>query len=504
MNYQTLGNMNFDRALYSEAGAYYDSTMLNLNERSRLFRDIRRKRENLTDVIYYEAVAQRNDSILHLVNLPESERLAYFNSYIEDLKQQAKEAEEAANLAEQRAARAEAESRTKKVSGIIAPDRNQRGSTFYFYNPTTVAFGKNEFVQLWGERQLADNWRWSDRSGGQGALANELAEEIASATDEELYDPNFYINLIPSEEKAIDSLKKDRNFAYYQLGLIYKDKFKEYHLAKNKLRTLLDSEPEERLILPSKYNLFKIYELLGENEEAEIMKNNIISNHPDSRYAAILLNPGIDLGDDENDPEVIYQRLYKSFEVQKYVGVIEECDKYISLFDGEAIVPKYEFLKAVTKARLFGYDSYKESLNFIALNYPNSEEGKKADELIQNTLPIMANKEFADNGADKHFKAIYQFVDATDEELAEFRKELDEAITKVRYFELSTSLDVYNQNTTFVVVHGMKSIEGALGLADILKEYDEVIEKEHFAISSQNYQIVQMHKNLGDYLSLEK
>lgn len=504
MSYQTLGNMNFDNALYSVAGAYYDSTMVNLDDRTRLFRDIRRKKENLTDVIHYEAVAQRNDSILHLVNLPESERLTYFNAYIEDLKRQAEEAAEAAKLAEQKAARAEAESRSTKVSGIIAPDVSQRGSTFYFYNPTTVAYGKNEFVQLWGERQLADNWRWSDVSGGATAVSNELEEVVANATEEELYDPNFYIELIPTEEKQIDSLVKDRNFAYYQLGLIYKDKFKELELAKNKLRSLLNSEPEERLVLPSKYNLFKIYEELGESDEAEIMKNNIISNHPDSRYATILLNPGIDLGEDENDPEVIYANLYEQFEEQEYNEVIEACEKYITMFDGEAIVPKYEFLKAVSRARLFGYESYKEALNFIALNYPNSEEGKRADELIQNVLPIMANNEFGDNATDKHFKAIYKFEDATDEDIETFKKEVDEAIAKVRYFDLSTSVDIYNPNTIFVVVHGMKSIEGALGLADILKEYDEVIDKEHFAISSQNYQIVQMHKNLTDYLSLDK
>ena len=66
---------------------------------------------------------------------------------------------------------------------------------------------------------------------------------------------------------------------------------------------------------------------------------------------------------------LIIKRLYKDFEAQKYESVIAETDDYITRFDGEDIVPKYEFLKAVSKARLYGFDSYKEALNFIALNY---------------------------------------------------------------------------------------------------------------------------------------
>jgi outer membrane protein assembly factor BamD (BamD/ComL family) len=295
-------------------------------------------------------------------------------------------------------------------------------------------------------------------------------------------------------------LLKDRNFAYYQLGLIYKDKFKEYNLAKDKLQTLLKSDPEERLILPSKYNLYKIYSLLGLNDEAEIAKNDIISNHPDSRYATILSNPETILGKDENSPENIYTSLYKQFENQEYLVVISQCDKYITSFDGEVIVPKFEFLKAVSKARLYGYENYKESINFIALNYPNSPEGKKAEDMMQTAIPLLANKEFIDDLDAKIFKAIYQFNDASNEEKDEFVKKLDDAIKDLSYYYLKTSKDLYNQNTFFVVVHGFKSIDGALQFAKIVEDYKNPILKEHFAISSSNYQIVQIHKNLEEYL----
>ena len=118
--------------------------------------------------------------------------------------------------------------------------------------------------------------------------------------------------------------------------LIYKEKFKEYELAKNKFQNLLESDPEERLILPSKYNLYKIYEVLGENDEAIIAKNEIISTYPDSRYATILSSPELATERDENSPESLYAALYEQHENQEYAEVISKSEDYIKVFDGEA------------------------------------------------------------------------------------------------------------------------------------------------------------------------
>jgi len=499
-NYQYLGDINFDNAQYKEAGAYYDSTLINLKQNSKEFRSIKRKRDNLADVIYYEDIATKNDSILNLVKMSEAERISYFSKYIDDLKIQAAKDEEQAQIEE----RNKAVSRGNNSSGNTVArgiGKNETENVFYFYNQTTVAFGKNEFIQSWGQRQLSDNWRWSDK-GTSLAGIEEIDEALVNASEEELYDPNFYIGRIPSEQVAIDSLNRERNFAYYQLGLIYKDKFNENYLAMDKLEGLLQNDPEERLILPAKYNLYKVYQALNLDQQAEMAKNDIINQHPDSRYAAILLNPNVVLPEDENSPENLYEGLYRQFEEEHYEAVIEGADKYISMFDGEDIVPKYEYLKAVAKARLYGFESYKEALNFIALNYPNSPEGKKAEQMLQTTIPILANNTFKEDSTEKNFKLIFQFSNAAEDDITAFYEKLTKVTTKFGGLDLSTSTDFYNKSTKFVVVHGLNSLEGALGFAEILKERkDDKITKESFAISSPNYQIVQIHKNLDAYLN---
>ena len=485
-NYQILGDLNFDYSEYSLAGSYYDSTLLKLVENSKPYRAIKRKRDNLEDVIYYESIAQENDSILSVVAMSDTEKETYFQSYIETLKS---EALKKAAQSSENAFAASQNSVTKK------------GKSFYFYNQTTVAFGKNEFIRIWGDRALETNWRWSSKSKKSDL---KQAEEIAKAAEEEQqkrFSVDYYLAQLPTQEKVLDSISKERNFAYYQLGLIYKDKFKEYKLAKDKLEQLLKQNPEERLVLPAKYNLYKLYALLDLKRLQALIKNDIIENHPDSRYAEILLNPESALSNNENSPETRYNNLYAQFELGEYQQVIEGCDIQIIRVDGDQIVPKLELLKVTAKARLFGFETYKEGLNFVALNYPSSIEGKKAAHMYETVIPQLESAEFVQDSTQTNFKTIFKFEASEADEIKEFKETLSTAIEDVDYFKLSVSKDRYDTNTIFVVVHGLKSVQGAFGFVEILKDKNDLeISKPFFGISSKNYQTVQIHKNLESYL----
>jgi tetratricopeptide (TPR) repeat protein len=501
LDYSNLGDMNFDRSQYKTAGAYYDSTMTNLTLNSKPYRQMKRKRDNLEEVIYYEDIAQVNDSILGLIRMSEEEQLAYFKSFTDDLKEIAekkKEQEEIANRLNSGLALANNldTGPQRDRLNLSAASEQQK---FYFYNQTTVAFGKNEFVKIWGDRSLKDNWRLSNSNiPNRNQQVNAI---VANATEEELYDPQFYISKIPTEQKSIDSLSKDRNYAYYQLGVIYKEKFNELELAKDKLQELLKSNPEERLVLPAKYHLYKIYSDLKLSDEAEIAKSDIITNYPESKYAELLLNPKAEVAKDENSPESLYEKLYAEYQNQNYADVIRGSEDYIRQFEGEIMVPKFEILKASAKGRLFGFESYKEGINYLALNYPNSLEGKKAQEILEFVIPSLEKKPFVDDASANNSKAIYQFDNGSNEDIDAFQRQLNEEIAKIRYFELSSSKDVYNKNTTFIVVHGFKTIEGAKGFSDLLEERKSKITRPYFAISSPNYEIIQMHKNLDEYLN---
>jgi hypothetical protein len=489
LNYRILADLNFDYSEYSLAGSYYDSTLLSLQDNSKSFRAIKRKRDNLEDVIYYEAVAHETDSVLRLVELSQSEKEAYFQTYIENLKLE----EEAL----------EKEDATPREAYFV-PTLNEvrkKDKTFYFYNPTTLAFGKNEFARIWGARALEVNWRWSNKTVRNEEVVEKEFEEAEIEVDKRRFTIAYYLAQIPSEESILDSISKERNFAYYQLGLIYKDKFKEYTLSQNKLEQLLKQFPEDRLVLPTKYNLYKVYSLLGLSQLQAILKKDIIENHKDSRYAAILLNPELALLNNENSPQSLYNNLYTQFELGNYQEVIDGCDLQITRLDGDEIVPKLELLKATSRARLYGFEAYKEGLNFVALNYPSSLEGKKAAQMYSTIIPELANKAFVEDSTQTNFKVVFKFDRSEVEEINTFETALSTAVEEVDYFNLTVSRDGYNTNTIFVVVHGLKSVQGALGFVKILETENElIISKPYFGISSMNYQIVQIHKNAERYI----
>jgi hypothetical protein len=57
---------------------------VNLDLKSREFIHIQKVRKDLDEV--YEAVASRNDSILHVASMSEVARVSYFENYIDTLK----------------------------------------------------------------------------------------------------------------------------------------------------------------------------------------------------------------------------------------------------------------------------------------------------------------------------------------------------------------------------------------------------------------------------------
>ncbi|WP_284650968.1 type IX secretion system periplasmic lipoprotein PorW/SprE [Flavobacterium terrisoli] len=517
-NYRNLADIYFDSAKYLTAGKYFDSTLVYLKPRTREFNLIKKKRENLEDVIKYEAIAQTNDSIISLYTMSGSERTAYFEKHIEKLK---KEEAEAQKLAEKEARIKENKERNdgkiesddkgnpKKGNAPKVPTTNTAGkeSTFYFYNPATVAYGQKEFQKTWGKRTLQDNWRLESGSGKSNEKDNEAEAEKEGGKEskevvvEERFTPEFYIKQIPTNQTLIDSLSKERNFAYYQLGIIYKEKFKEYELAADKLERLLQNNPEERLILPSMYNLYKIYEFMGKTKLAEAMKARIITSFPDSRYAQILNNPNSALAEASDSPNVVYENLYKQYQDGDYKEVLKATEAAVDRFTGDEIVPKLELLKANIVGKLSGLDEYGKALNFVALTYPNSEEGKRAEKMISVDLPKLQALQLSSLDS-KNWKILYSTKDFEDKSTKVLREKIAKLIKERDLSRVTVSLDIYTMTDNFVVIHGMNSEDLATGIATILKDYkDYKVQEVPIIISTENYTIVQIKKNIDEFLA---
>ncbi len=527
-NYRNLGNLYFRNAEYPSAAKYYDSTLVKLNTKTREFAKIQKIRSNLDEVILYEALAKQNDSILNVVAMNPADRKTYFEKYIVALK----EKDEVKRLLEEKnKAKQENINRNNSMTSIdpasgLEPAKSARKSSmapptitstatqpaagvFYFYNPTTVAFGKVEFKKNWGERTLNGNWRISS-GNANSSLATASDEDKQSVEKEaepnkivEQYTADFYLKQLPTAQIELDSINKERNFAYYQLGIIYKEKFKENSLAIAKLEQFLINNPEEKLTPPAMYNLYKLYQIADVNRAAE-MKNNISAQFPDSRYAQIINNTNPNGISQNETPESVYKKWYKLFQQEQFVTVLENADVLISQFSGDEIVSKFELLKANAIGKLKGLSAYKNALQVVADNYPNSEEGKNAQVILTEQIPFLENMEFKTTDSN-NWKILFLVGSRDDKNTKALEEKIKLFIASENLQKLYYSYDIYTEKENFITIHGIKSRVYSDEIALVLKENVKYkMAEPAIVISGDNYKVIQIKKNLETYLAPAK
>ncbi|MFY0628827.1 MAG: tetratricopeptide repeat protein [Flavobacteriaceae bacterium] len=369
-SYERLAAIYFKDLDYVRAGSYYDS-VLNVAENKQTLRikKIERRAKNLRTLSKYENVLQTNDSILRLTTLTEDERKEFFQAYIDKLK---KEDEE------------NAQRRLNSISfgssfGGGTQSSKKKGK-WYFYNIQSVGFGKGEFEKVWGTRPLDDNWRWSDKT----QIINKNTDSVAISQKTARYELSTYLKTIPSTPKEIDSLMFDRNQALFELGLIYKEQFKNKQKSIGNLERLLKSEPTKELILPTNYHLYQLYSEDGD-KKAEPYKNRILNDYAYSPFAQIIVNPEKELVSDEKVDEVtdLYKIAYNLYKDDSFEDVVCFVDEMVPTLEESILIPKFELLKAYAIGKYQKKEAYIVALKKVAVDYPLTEEGKKALEILE-------------------------------------------------------------------------------------------------------------------------
>ena len=372
-SYEQLAKIYFKDLDYVTSGAYYDSILQVANNKNTLrIKRFERRAKNLSSLVKYEKNLQKNDSILTLAALPKEQLEQYFQEYIDKIK---KEDEELAQ---------------KKLNQISFGSSFGGGlqstkakGKWYFYNTQSLGFGKSEFKRVWGSRPLEDNWRISDKSIIVNA-SNEDKDLVTNIKNPR-YEISTYLETVPSSAKELDSLTFDRNTALFELGLIYKEQFKNPPKATRNLERLLVSNPDKELILPANYHLYQLYLLTG-NTKATQYKDFILNSYPDSPFSKIILNPEIELSKEkevDEDAEV-YEIAYKLYKDDFFEDAICFIDMTIpTLIEGSILVSKFELLKAYAIGKYQNKDSYIAALEKVAVGYPQTEQGKKALEIMK-------------------------------------------------------------------------------------------------------------------------
>ncbi|WES96354.1 tetratricopeptide repeat protein [Chryseobacterium arthrosphaerae] len=381
--YYEIGKNYLERNDYIGAGSYYDSALAVMTyEPSKILLKDQSAYIKKISKNYY--LIKKNDSILSLAKMDTNQRTEFFSKHIAKLK--AKEEKE-----EQERRRAERnkgfDTGDYSANSIFANNSNSFedfGTTtkgFYFSNTGTVSKGTSSFKQVWGDRALADNWRYSKKMATIEDMKNE-ALGVTSAPNPRRFEPSYYIEQIPTDQGKLSQLKKDRDTASLGLGIMYQNYFTNTPLATKTLYDLIDVKPEEKVMLQALYEIFAMnYE---KNPQAsEKAKQILLTDYPYTSYAEFARNPkNKSFVKSTEEVENEYKRAYALFESEKFMESKDIIDQTIQKFPKDALVPKLYLLNAFNSGKSSGKEVMILQLEQIALNYSKTPEGVRAKEML--------------------------------------------------------------------------------------------------------------------------
>lgn len=385
VSYFTIADLYFEKPEYELAAAYYDSSMAILPIKHDDYSRVQALQQSLAELVKNIRIIAYQDSMLRLGNMSESELDALISDMIEDV----------------RAAEAEAKL-AQETGGLNQQELNQlnqnqgkglstTGTGWYFYNTTALSFGANDFRTRWGDRVRADDWRRaSKRSINITQFENEEGDTV-EVTTAQLLDPEFYKKGIPRTEVERDSAHQKVQYAYYDLGTIYKEQLSENQRSIQTFEELLKRYPKGLFTLETYYQLYRLYKAEGNEARSQEYANKVLSEYPDSEYAKILRDPKYleKLEALKGRLGLMYSMAYGNFNEGEYERVIEAADSALTKFEDEDILSKFALLKVMAIGATERLVVYRAALEGFIAKYTAAEEKPRAEELLAYVKTLM-------------------------------------------------------------------------------------------------------------------
>lgn len=518
--YLKLGQLYYDTLKnYQTAKAYYDSTIQVLPKDYEGYDDIKSRQMVLDDFVVQLNTIEIQDSLLALSKMDSVALMVLIDSVIV----QQKESE----LAKQRALKKKSEERSKQLTNISPFESSgitSGTSNWYFNNPSALALGRSEFVRIWGNRKLEDNWRRSVKDSGAFMEEQTISDDSnvtdkASGEDTSLVESDngsenernsFYASVPKTAEDKNAALRKIED-AYFQLGNIYYFDLKEELNAIDAFETLITRFPET---INRPDALYQLYLLYGDQDpsRAEKYKATLIASFPETTFAKLLINPNYQK-ESQAVNEILkkeYERAYWLFESGDYVSTENVLNNAISEYPGGNFIPNLELLKILIVGKTEGLFKYQFQLGEFIKTHPDSDITSYAKTLLtasenykEKLIKLKAAKYKISKEDEHYFIAIYQTgLEGSEIILTEIESFNNEYFSGQNLKTGTLKLDGSN---TIILVDHFNDQEKALYYYDLFKAEENIqselpgLKFDKFVISKENFEVLYNTKELDTY-----
>ncbi len=529
-----VASMLFDRNDYELAQAYYDTAVTSMNREYKGYDSIMNISQTLNELVMYASVVRDQDSLLRVAAMDSVSRNALIDRIIAQVIEQ-EEFEKAKQEYEEQLALM-----GSTVGDIEQPKSEpygNTGSSWYFYNPTSVSKGMTEFTRKWGMRKNEDNWRISDKqsfaaflSGDDGDLqpqgkTGKARQDTVNYTN---HDRGYYLQDLPftlEQKEVADSLIAD---GLYHLGFLYMDRLNDLPRSIESYEQLDTRYPGNEKELPTWYALYTMHKDLNHEEQSLVYKGKIFDKYPTSSYAEFINDPDYfkKLQAQEKEASEFYTKTYEAFEDGQYYRVKMNTERAMALYSTDtAFMPRFAFLHAVAQGRLVAIDTMAFALYDLVRTYPHSSITPYARQVLENineeyslglVLTEIDNKEGGDQPEVKkaspyvyepnaeHFVMIVcdtksVRIDPLLVRISDFHKKEH----RTRSFTVKNV--ILDDNRTLITIGNFENEDKAKQYISTMTASDYVlggIDKTKYSIvpvSSKNYPVFYQSKDLEEY-----
>ena len=517
----TLAEIYYETPDYILSAAYYDSAVSFLDADYPGYAGLASLSASLGNLVYNISTYELEDSVQILAALPEEQRLVIIDGIIEQVRID----EEQERLAEQQAMEDMAFNQTMLYGNNQTQGGagGQQGGQWYFYNLNAKSFGQPEFRMKWGERTLEDNWRRKSRrtlsevSQVEGSVTDTLdGESSVPVLDNKSRE--FYLVDIPLNDSSMKVSDERLEQALFNMGVIYKEQLLDYNESIIAFKELISRYPQTEQGAHVHYYLYELNNNIQKPTDAQYYASQLSILYPESHYAMLLNNPNYlqELQEEEMKVVRYYEGLYTLYQQQSYNGVIVGADSAFVLYPDDPLIPKFQYLRAMALGALDGNETMKVALDTLIAQYPSSEEGLQAQEIIDYMFMEFPEIKEADQAAEAEI--IYASLDSTQEHYFLLAIHVSQNVNQVSFDLLNHNLDHFNQydlsidqmemldSYNTLVVKLFNNAEGASRyLRDIEENRDTVLQEippslyRMMIISEANFVTLTERKELTPY-----
>ena len=380
----TLAQIYFEELEYKKAQSYYDSAMVVIDDNYPNFPQISDRHKSLTRLTDNIYTVEREDSLQRIALMDEPSRNALIDRWI----QQAGEAEAKAKQAE--AARMMDQNYFRQNESRFGLSQQQEGAGWYFYSPTTVAYGKVEFERIWGKRKLEDGWRRSDKTTLNESDPEQAEDSVLVAGPEakkitDTKSRDYYTQNLPINDSLMSASHSRIRNALFNAGRIFKTDFNDFPRSIESFEDLNKRYPENLFALSSWFELWDLYTKLNDKEKSDYYKSLIVSKYPETKYAKYLLNPNyfIELEARADSVNRMYQQAFLEFKNGQYAKAGRVSDQIMLMKPDSLLVPKVKFIQAIAGGTSTDRPNFSKLLTEYIAAYPKAEPKPLAEKILK-------------------------------------------------------------------------------------------------------------------------